>query len=72
MNKRSKLPCPNVVRDWGTAINPVTQKPIEGRHAITEAMKRSGCRLVEKGEYLTDKKQRGKVTGTMTRGSKDG
>ena len=70
-SKRSKLPCPNIARDWGTVRNPITQKPIEGRHAITEAMKRSGCRLLEKGEFLRDKIDKGRLTGSMSRGPKN-
>ena len=70
MSKRSKFPCPMIARDWGEIKNPTTGKPIEGRKAITEAMKRAGARLVEPGEYLSDKVNRGKVEGSMSRKSR--
>jgi hypothetical protein len=41
---------PILLRDYSTYTCPVTDKPIEGRHAHSENLKRRGCRLLEKGE----------------------
>lgn len=50
-SKRSSFPAPMVVSDYSTYECPVTGKPIEGRAAHNENLKRHDCRLLEKGEF---------------------
>lgn len=50
VDKRSSLPRPMIVRDYEAYECPVTGKMIEGRHAHSENLKRTDCRILEKGE----------------------
>jgi hypothetical protein len=44
------MPRIHLNRDYEVYRCPVTDKPIEGRRAHSENLKRTGCRLLEKGE----------------------
>lgn len=54
--KRAAFPCPMIARDYEAYECPVTGKMIEGRAAHAENLKRTGCRLLEKGEFEDVKK----------------
>ena len=56
--KRSDLSTPQIAGDYETYECPVTGKPIEGRAAHRENLKRHGCRLLEKGETREAPKRR--------------
>jgi hypothetical protein len=47
----SAVCAPLIVSDLPEYISPVTRKPIEGRAARREDLKRSGCREVDPSEY---------------------
>lgn len=49
--KKFVMPRIMVVRDYEGYQCPVTDKWIEGRKAHSENLKRTGCRLLEKGEH---------------------
>ena len=55
-DKRSDLPTPMIARDYGAYECPVTGKMVEGRAAHNENLKRTGCRILEKGEQQEVKK----------------
>jgi len=42
---------PMIVRDTPAYISPVTGKPVDGRAARREDLKRSGCREVDPSEF---------------------
>lgn len=48
--KRGDFSAPMVAGDYAAYDCPVTGKPIEGRAAHRENLKKTGCRLLEKGE----------------------
>lgn len=48
--KKFTMPRIQVVRDYAAYDCPVTGRMIEGRRAHEENLKRTGCRLLEKGE----------------------
>lgn len=54
--KRADLPCPMIARDYEAYECPVTGQMIEGRAAHKENLKKTGCRLLEKGEFEDVKK----------------
>lgn len=54
--KRSDLPTPMIARDYEAYECPVTGKLIDGRVAHNENLKRTGCRILEKGEQQEVKK----------------
>ncbi len=47
----STLPAPMVMGDLPEYISPVTGKPVDGRVARREDLKRSGCREVDPSEF---------------------
>lgn len=57
---RSNIPTPMIARDYGVYNCPITGKPVEGRTAHAENLKRHGCRVLEKGEF-EDVKKNGKA-----------
>ena len=46
-----QIVAPRVISDLPMYISPVTRKPVEGRAARREDLKRSGCREVDPSEY---------------------
>lgn len=45
-----KIEAPMVVADYAPYSCPITGRPVEGRRAHTENLKKHGCRLLEPGE----------------------
>lgn len=56
--KRSDLPTPQIAGDYEAYECPITGKPVEGRAAHRENLKRHGCRVLEPGEKADAKKRR--------------
>lgn len=55
-SKRGAFPTPMVSGDYEAYECPVTGTMIEGRHAHSENLKQTGCRLLENGEFEDTKK----------------
>lgn len=49
-DKRAGFPTPQIAGDYEVYDCPITGKPIEGKAAHRENLKRNNCRLLEKGE----------------------
>lgn len=57
--KKSHLPTPMIVSDYEAYECPVTGNMIEGRTAHEENLAKTGCRILERGEF-EDVKKNGK------------
>jgi len=51
LNGNEPMPLPYVRGDLPEYISPVTRKPVDGRAARREDLKRAGCREVDPGEF---------------------
>lgn len=56
--KRGAFNTPRISGDYEAYSCPITGKPIEGRAAHRENLKRHGCRVLEKGESREAKRRR--------------
>jgi hypothetical protein len=50
-NDNTPIAAPRLARDYASYQSPVGNGMIEGRAAHREDLKRSGCRVMEKGEW---------------------
>lgn len=57
-SKRSDFSTPQLAGDYQAYDCPITGKPVEGKAAHRENLKRHGCRLLEKGETREAPKRR--------------
>jgi len=49
-SRRASIPTPMILGDYEPYECPVTGKMIEGRKAHSENLKKTGCRILERGE----------------------